>query len=155
MTRPWEEIKANRAKRDAAESVRWEVIVKDTTGRWFSELGVVESTRLGYEDHGILTGTVAMRFESGTYQSGGGFAFDEYVADLDQRLPAGDYLAKWVYNILRVTGKDDWEKVPGSTLYAIRDSDKLNSYIRGFASSPTHSKVRRVFMFQDIFGGAS
>jgi hypothetical protein len=72
---------------------------------YLAELGLIEHTALGYEDHGIFTYMLDMDF-AGHNQGFGG----RFIANLRDVLES----------ILKVTGSNGWESVRGKRLYALR-----------------------------------
>jgi hypothetical protein len=136
--RPWEEIKAERAIKELAEFERWHSLV-DEAPRDRVEIGVIKDTSLGWEpDHGLFMVSLDMRFGA--------------TGQAYQITGAKDRLFDIVDGILSCTGAGYWEKVKGSTLYAIRDE---TSFIRGIASSPAHLGRYKVFMTEDVFPKAT
>ncbi|HUX00712.1 MAG TPA: hypothetical protein VMY35_07010 [Phycisphaerae bacterium] len=71
------------------------------------ENGVVESTMLGTEDHGILTAWLHLKF-NGTGQGFGGYAFDAFGCE-------------FIRQVLKVLKVDSWEKLPGKPLRVRRE----------------------------------
>src|SRR5215207_2568589 len=76
-----------------------------------AEQMTIRSTMLGYEDHGILTVSVACQ-GAGSGVSFGGYALDEWRADKECRIPTA-YGLDHVVQIMRVVGVESWEKLPG------------------------------------------
>lgn len=74
---------------------------------YLGEIGTVERTMLGYEDHGIFTG--ALYFDFGG--SGQGYGF---------RALSTKYTYPWIAAILEVAGVREWERVKESKLVALR-----------------------------------
>jgi hypothetical protein len=77
-------------------------------------IGVIESTRLGYEDHGILTANVEFKLD------GGGVGVGGFVLDKPRDRDAGDYTREGtaygldqVIRILETVGVDKWESLRG------------------------------------------
>ena len=73
----------------------------------------IKGTRLGYEDHGILTCSLELDY------GGGGQVFGNY----DLR---GKLLAKWVKAILDVVGVKEWEELPGNYIRAKQEHSKVH-----------------------------
>lgn len=66
----------------------------------------IESTMLGYEDHGIMTCFLMLK-QSGTGQGFGGYRLDA-PKNADSAL--GSF---WISRILKTVGVDKWESLPG------------------------------------------
>lgn len=79
---------------------------------------VVESTMLGYEDHGIFTAFIFLNF-GGSGQGFGGYPMDTPIKDDD-----GKFIkrvgTKWgmdfLIGVLKTLEVDSWEKLPGISL---------------------------------------
>lgn len=71
----------------------------------------IHSTFLGYEDHGILTASIELRFEGGG-QSFGGWSFDEPIEHGTSRpRKATPVCGEFIRSITSLFGK--WESLPG------------------------------------------
>jgi hypothetical protein len=75
------------------------------------ENGKIESTHLGLEDHGIFTAWLHLVFD-GSGQGFGGFAF------------GGEFTDWFIREVLRVTGAENWEKIPGRYIRVKRDESR-------------------------------
>jgi hypothetical protein len=62
----------------------------------------IDSTKLGIEDHGIMTAFLHLSFGGGVAQSFGGY-----------NLTNSEQLKRWIKNITEVVGVEDWEELPG------------------------------------------
>lgn len=71
----------------------------------------ITNTRLGYEDHGILTVSITTEAES-RGQGFGGYALDAYVKDKDRRVGT-DYGMEFVIKIMNTLEVENWEDVKG------------------------------------------
>lgn len=108
----------------------------------------VESTMIGYEDHGILTAYVFLDF-GGSSQGAGGYGFDEYDEATGGRVVASGFGLDWIASAIRAAGVDSWEKVKGRTLFALVEGDGgWGQKIVGLAPLPTEKGDR--FMFDDV-----
>jgi hypothetical protein len=74
---------------------------------------VIEATMLGYEDHGILTAFVTLRYHA----SGQGFGW--------YALSGGDYCGRFVAGVLAVAGAEKWEDLKGKPVRALCTWDKV------------------------------
>lgn len=110
-------------------------------GKTYSlELGRIERTMLGYEDHGIFTFMLSLDY-GGSAQGAGGYGLDEYDKPTEDRIGTA-YGLDLIIRILRVVGVDEWEQVKGKHIHAIR----AESYgpIVGLAN---HMKPSTNFLF--------
>ena len=71
----------------------------------------ITSTKLGREDHGIMTFMIFVKTES--YSVGvGGFALDQYSRETKDRIFSATGLEA-ISKILEIVGVDNWEDLPG------------------------------------------
>lgn len=94
------------------------------TADYETTIAKIESTHLGYEDHGIFSLTV--RFSYGG--SGQGFG----------AICLGDVAHEIIPAVLKAAGVDCWERLVGRTVYAIREPG-WSGLVRGMAPLPTES----------------
>jgi len=72
----------------------------------------IESTMLGYEDHGIFSFYIHLNYD-GSGQSAGGYALDNYIKEKDKRI--GTALGmQLIIEILKVLNIESWEKLKGT-----------------------------------------
>lgn len=69
------------------------------------------STFLGYEDHGMLTSVINLKYD-GFHQGFGTYRLDTYNKTLGENV-SSIKCGSWIANILRVLKVDSWEKVKG------------------------------------------
>jgi hypothetical protein len=115
------------------------------------KIAKIESTMLGYEDHGILTAYIHLDY-GGSGQGAGGYSFDQWDAVTERRIThkcGMDFIA----GVLRAAGVDRWEKLPGRTLYALIDEDAQGygwgGKVVGFRPLPTENGSE--FLFSEAF----
>lgn len=72
------------------------------------------STQLGFEEHGIATFSLVLDYGNGSQQSVGGY-------------PLGPDTHELIFEILRVTGKDTWEDLPGKFIRVVGRRDKVEA----------------------------
>lgn len=85
---------------------------------------IINSTMLGYEDHGIFTAMLMLDFGDST-QGFGGYGLDTYVKSLDQRKGTA-YGCQWIINVLRTLEVEKWEDLPKTKLRVKADFDKIH-----------------------------
>lgn len=110
------------------------------------QIAKIESTFLGYEDHGIFTAMLHCDF-GGSGQGIGGFSLDSYEEEKKRRVGSAfgiDFIAR----TLEVCGVDSWEKVKGRTIFVLRESDSWGAKVLGIQSLPTEGKA--IFIFDDL-----
>ena len=111
-------------------------ITVEHNGKTYSgQLAKIDSTRLGYEDHGILTANVYCSW------SGGGVGVGGYCLDQPKDRDARDYTRvgtayglDQIIRILETVGVDRWEKLPGSQVIVLFEGrSMLGSVSKGIA----------------------
>jgi hypothetical protein len=65
---------------------------------------VIESTYLGFEDHGILTAWLRLKLEDDLYQGFGGYCLDGVEA------------ARFIKGVLQTMDVSDWSQLKGKAL---------------------------------------
>lgn len=94
--------------------------------RYEAEPGIVESTQLGYEDHGMFAVALTLRFgEGGSAQGTGHIAL--MGADDDCGI-------RFVQEVIDVAGCQTWEALRGVQLVALREEGRSYGVIRGLAA---------------------
>lgn len=78
----------------------------------------ITSTRLGFEDHGIMTFSLGLEFKSGGV-SFGGYALDIYDKEKDERVGVGEGL-DCLKEIMETVGVETWEDLKGK--YVVLES---------------------------------
>ena len=111
-----------------------------------AEIGKIESTVLGYEDHGILTAYVQFQMGS-SGQSAGGLMFSwRPPGEKEQFAEAGMAL---VSGVLRACGVFQWEKLVGRTVFVLRDGPRYSGKIIGIRPLPTEKGTEFLFSEMD------
>lgn len=83
------------------------------------ELGKVESVHLGFEDHGILTLYVHLKF-GGTCQAFGGIALDTFDQQRDRRTGTAEG-CDFILRLLKLFGVQEYRQIVGRYVYALRE----------------------------------
>lgn len=84
----------------------------------------ISDTRLGYEDHGILT--VSLTTESDPFTQGfGGYALDSYRKDKEERVGT-EYGMQFVISIMRTLEVENWEDVRGQLIRIDKSHNKIH-----------------------------
>lgn len=117
-------------------------ITIEVGGRTFrGEVATIESTMLGYEDHGILG------LASSTMgQSAGSYFLDDRLSPNHDNGPEPHGSAAgidYIQRVLRVVGADSWEQLRGMRVIALRTQEF--GVIDGLANVDDD----RTFVFQD------
>ena len=112
-----------------------------------AEIGKIESTFLGIEDHGILTFIIHIDFE-GSHQGAGTYSLDQYDSKKGKTIGT-PHMAAVIRSILETVGVDTWEKLPGKSVVVLRD--KPWDTIRGLTNLPPAKPMYTIF--EEIFEG--
>ena len=83
----------------------------------------INSTMLGYEDHGIFTFYLNLEYDRAS-QSAGGFALDNYNKEVDKRIGTAVGM-KLIIEILKVLEVESWEKLKGTYIRVKADYSKI------------------------------
>ena len=88
------------------------------------EIATIESTRLGYQDHGILTADLTLRWGSSGI-SVGGYALDRPTAahDGSRGREGTAFGLDQIIQILSTVGVSRWEDLKGKQLIVLFDGD--------------------------------
>lgn len=106
------------------------------------QIGTIRSTSLGYEDHGILTANLDVRFASGGVGVGG------YCLDIiqDGQRVGTAYGLDHIIRIIETAGVSSWEKLPGTQIIVLFAGHAgLGGRSIGFASTVED----RVLIFEE------
>ncbi len=82
---------------------------------------IIESTQLGYEDHGVITCFLALNY-GGSGQGFGGYRLDGPVED-DMRYE--NFGIEFIKRILDTVGAETWEKLTGKHIRVESESHKI------------------------------
>lgn len=121
------------------------------TATYVEVIAKVESTMLGWEDHGILTCWLHVSY-GGSAQGIGGYALDASAGGDDRRRYGTAYGMEFVRRVMLAAGVGQWEHLKGRTLYVLREDDGWNARIVGLAPLPTERGER--FIFDELRGYA-
>jgi hypothetical protein len=91
----------------------------------------IDSTMLGIEDHGIFTFNLTLDY-GGSFQGAGGWSLDAYDQSLNKRIGAAFGISV-IIEILRIAGVDEWEKLKGQHILAVKEPG-WGGYIRGISN---------------------
>lgn len=83
----------------------------------------IESTMLGYEDHGIMTSYLHLKY-SGFGQGFGGYCLDDYSDELKERIPT-EAAGEWIKEILTVVGVEKWEDLTGKHIRLMVENGRI------------------------------
>lgn len=108
----------------------------------------IESTHLGYEDHGIFTLLLNVNY-GGSGQSIG-------FHSLDNPSPTGKgrvgtrYGMEYIMRVMSACGVSKWEDVKGRTIIVLKRDNSWHSEILGLKPLPTENG--KSFLFSDLEG---
>jgi hypothetical protein len=95
------------------------------------ELGKIEDTFLGYEDHDIFTFWLYLDF-GGSVQGFGGYGLDTPKHDENKKFIGRFGTATGmgvIISILKAVGVNKWEDLPGKVIWIKRENEGWNSSI--------------------------
>jgi hypothetical protein len=122
------------------------ILIEHDGATYHGQLARIDSTRLGWEDHGILTAYLNCSWASGGIGVGG-FCLD--TPQSREKRDAGDYSRKGtaygldhLMRLMETVGVDRWEKLPGQqVLVLFEDSGGPGSISVGIANALDEDKV--------------
>lgn len=117
-------------------------VVTDGGKEYTGYIASITETFLGIEDHGVLTGTLTIR-RGGTYQPIGGYYFDQYNPETEER----EVLAfgmDFIRTTLSTVGVRRWEDLKGQTILLLGDS------YRNVVGIANPYDAEKVFIFKDL-----
>jgi hypothetical protein len=117
----------------------------------YEQIGKITSTYLGIEDHGIMTCYLNMDLGS-SVQGVGGYGLDSPQRDENDEFigrVGTAYGCEFIRRILKACGVDTWEKLPGRTVFVIRESDRWGSKVLGIKPLPTERGEEFLFASLD------
>lgn len=103
----------------------------------------ISGTRLGIEDHGILTFFLQCDYKVGS-QGFGGYSMDTYDKTKKRRVGSA-YGTEYILRILDTVGVEEWGHLNGKNIRVIRD-EGWGGLIRGIG----HITKDKWFMIQDV-----
>lgn len=104
----------------------------------------IESTFLGWEDHGCFTCSLNVDY-GGSRQGVGGYVLDRPGVEGRQ---GSVYGTEFLLRTMRACGVDRWEKLPGRTVYVLTDVESMSAKVLGLEPLPTEPGER--FLFSEI-----
>lgn len=110
------------------------------------QIAKINSTALGYEDHGIFTAWLDLHYGTGD-QGAGGYALDSYDETKKQRVGHKCGM-DFIIGILHACGVEKWEDVKGKTVIALRE-DGFHGKVIGLKPLPTEKGSE--FLFESAF----
>jgi hypothetical protein len=113
------------------------------------QIAKIRSAKLGWEDHGIFTCMLDLDYGS-SCQGVGGYALDEPRRDGEGNSigrVGTAYGMEFIMRTMRACGVDDWSKITGRTILAIKD-EGWNGQVRGIKPLPTERG--EAFVFDDL-----
>lgn len=95
------------------------LIIQDGDSEYGGQIGTIKSTRLGYEDHGILTADIVVEWPGGGV-SVGGYCLDQNDKDSGDWSRKGTaYGLDHIIRILEVVGVQKWESLVGQKVIVL------------------------------------
>lgn len=97
-------------------------IAVEHDGKTYSgQLAKIDSTALGFEDHGILTASLNCSWSGGGI-SVGGFCLDQSTGSPDYNRVGTAYGLDHLIRLMETVGVSRWEKIPGQQVIVLFDS---------------------------------
>lgn len=97
------------------------ITIKDGDRTYSGRAGTITSTRLGVQEHGIMTAYLTVEWQKGGVGVGG-FALASYDKDLDRHIGSA-YGMDHVMRILDTVGVEKWEDLRGKQVIVLFGDD--------------------------------
>ncbi len=110
------------------------------------QLARVDDVFFGYEDHGILTMSVALDYNGSSHQSFGGYCLDSFDKDLDRRIGTAAGM-DYIIQIMKVFGARSLDEIKGKMCFAIKDEEGYFGKVIGLKQIPQDGD--RKFLIKD------
>lgn len=113
------------------------------------QIAKIRRVFLGTEDHGIFTCSLDLDYGS-SGQGAGGYGLDEPRKDGEGKHIGRfgtAYGMEWIMRLMRACGVNDWSKVEGRTVIALRD-EGYHGRVRGIKPLPTENG--EPFLFDEL-----
>jgi hypothetical protein len=113
------------------------------------EIAKIESTLLGWEDHGIMTAYIFVDYGS-SRQGVGGYCLDKPVnedGEFKGRIGSA-YGMEFIRRLMKACGVEKWEDLTGRTIFVLRENDHMSAKVLGVENLPTERGER--FLFSDL-----
>ena len=120
------------------------LVIEHGGQKYTGHIGTIKSTRLGVEDHGILTASVTIEWPGGGV-SFGGYSLDGYNDTLKRRVPTA-YGLDHIVKIIETVGVESWEAVRFSKVVALFDYSESGNTWGSMIQGIAHLTEDRVFI---------
>lgn len=97
------------------------VAVEHDGKTYAGQIATIDSTTLGWEDHGILTANLNCSWKGGGI-SVGGFCLDQSTGTPDYTRRGTAYGLDHVMRLMEAVGVNRWEKLPGKQVIVLFDA---------------------------------
>ena len=112
----------------------------------------IESTHLGFHDGSgsILTAYLYVAYGGGLSQGIGGYALDRYDTATKDRIGTA-YGCEWIRRVLDACGVEQWEDLPGRTIYVLQKQQQTYLGSTGAVGiAPLETEPGTEFIFDDL-----
>jgi len=110
----------------------------------------IESTSLGVEDHGVMTGYLNVSYGNGGAQSIGGYALDEWDPEQKRRVGTA-YGLEWIARVIEACGVEKWEDLPGRTIFVLKGpGQELLGMTGSLGIKPLPTEPGRQFLWDEL-----
>lgn len=97
---------------------------------YVGQVGRIESTYLGWEDHGIVTAYLGVNLDDGSFRQVGGYCLANYNADTNEQEGTAFGLDH-VMAIMKAINVRSWEEVKGKSITLLLEDSGWNSKVMG------------------------
>lgn len=101
------------------------------------KIAKIENTMLGFEDHGIFTAFLNVRYGENTHQGVGGYSL------------GGQHGLEFITRVIRAVGVEKWEDLKGRTIMVLFEDDSWSALPVGIKNLPTEKGS--TLIFKEVF----
>lgn len=116
--------------------------------KYSADVMTIKSTRLGIEDHGIMTANLFCERQGGG-TGVGGYALDTFDKTADRRIGHA-FGMEWLMQVMSTVGVERWEKLPGSRVLVLYPFTESGNNIGRVAVGIANIDTGRSLVFKEL-----
>lgn len=114
-----------------------------------ADVMTIKSTRLGLEDHGIMSAMLHCTSSSGGGTGVGGYGLDTFDKALDRRVGHA-FGMEWLMQVMATVGVDRWEKLPGSRVLVLYPHRESHIFLGQVAVGIANIETGNALIFKEL-----
>lgn len=113
-----------------------------------ADVMTIESTRLGIEDHGIMSAMLHCKGDGGG-TGVGGYGLDQYDKEKGRRVGHAFGL-QWLMQVMATVGVERWEKLPGSRVLVLYPHSESHIHLGQIAVGIANVDTGKALIFREL-----